>query len=67
VDRSLNRPLNRRLTRHLAFAVAVKLLLLAGMWWFLVRDHGVDADTEQTAEHLLAPAAANANASGAPP
>jgi hypothetical protein len=61
------RSLDRRLPRHLAFAIAVKLLLLAGMWWFLVRDLGVDADTEQTAEHLLAPTAANATASGTPP
>ena len=65
--RPVDRPLDRRLTRHLAFAVAVKLLLLVGMWWFLVRDSAVDADTEQTAEHLLAPTAANANTSGTPP
>jgi hypothetical protein len=54
------RPLDRRLTRHLAFAVAVKLLALAVLWWFLVRDHGVDANTELTAAHLLVPVAATA-------
>ena len=48
---------DRRLTHHLAFAIAVKLLALAALWWFLVRAHGVEANTEQTAAHLLVPAA----------
>jgi hypothetical protein len=60
------RPQDRRLTRHLAFAVAVKLLALAGLWWFLVRDRAVDANTEQTAAHLLVPTASNASSSGSP-
>ena len=64
--RPLNRPLDRRLSRHLATAIALKLLALAGLWWFLVRDHAVDAGTEQTAAHLLVPIPSNASSSGTP-
>ena len=60
------RLLDRRLSRHLAMAVAVKLLALAGLWWFLVRDHAVDVNTEQTAVHLLLPIPSNASSSGSP-
>ncbi len=60
------RPLDRPLTRHLALAVAVKLAVLAALWWFLVRDHAVDAGTEQTAAHLLVPLVSNASSSGTP-
>ena len=58
------RLLDRRLSRHLATAIAVKLVALAGLWWFLV--HAVDAGTEQTAAHLLVPIPSNASSSGTP-
>ena len=40
------------LKRHLATAVAVKLVLLAVLWWFFVRDVHVAIDTDQTAAHV---------------
>lgn len=47
-----------RLLRHLGLAVAVKLAVITALWWAFVRDHAVDAGSEQTAAHLLAPATA---------
>lgn len=44
-----------RLLRHLGIAVAVKLAVLAALWWVFVRDGEVDAGSERTAAHLLAP------------
>lgn len=44
-----------RLLRHLATAVAVKLAVLAVLWWAFVRDRAVDAGSEQTAAHLSVP------------
>ncbi|EWS55471.1 MULTISPECIES: cytochrome oxidase putative small subunit CydP [unclassified Methylibium] len=44
-----------RLLRHLTTAVAVKLAVLAVLWWTFVRDSSVDAGSEQTAAHLVAP------------
>lgn len=46
---------DRRLLRHLATAVALKLTVLAVLWWAFVRDSAVDAGSEQTAAHLLVP------------
>jgi hypothetical protein len=43
---------DRRLLRHLVLAVLVKLLALAALWWWLVRDHHVAASPESTAAHL---------------
>lgn len=45
-----------RLMRHLATAVAVKLVLLAVLWWAFVHDGAVRAGSEQMAAHLAAPA-----------
>ena len=42
----------RRLTRHLLIAVAVKLAALALLWWVFVRDTHVEADADQTAAHI---------------
>ncbi|MEO8806924.1 MAG: cytochrome oxidase putative small subunit CydP [Burkholderiaceae bacterium] len=42
----------RRLMRHLFTAVAVKVALLALLWWAFVRDAHVPADAEQTAAHI---------------
>jgi len=46
----------RRLTRHIAWAVALKLALLAALWWFFVRDDRVSVDASLAAAHLSAPA-----------
>lgn len=42
----------RRLMRHLFIAVAVKLALLALLWWAFVRDAPVVTDADQTAAHI---------------
>jgi len=42
----------RRLTRHLFIAVAVKLAVLALLWWVFVRDAQVPTDADQTAAHI---------------
>jgi hypothetical protein len=42
----------RRLARHIAIAVAVKLVALTLLWWVFVRDMPVAADPQQTAAHL---------------
>ena len=41
--------------RHLVIAVALKLLVLAGLWWVFVRDGRVSVDAEGAAAHLSAP------------
>jgi hypothetical protein len=46
---------DHRLLRHVSTAVAVKLAVLAGLWWVFVRDSVVDAGIEQTAAHFAAP------------
>ena len=47
---------SHRLVRHLVVAVLVKLALLAGLWWFFVRDLRVPVDTGTAAAHLVTPA-----------
>jgi len=42
----------RRLRRHLFIAVAVKLVVLALLWWVFVRDAHVATDADQTAAHI---------------
>lgn len=44
---------NRNLTRKLAIALAIKLLVLTGLWWGFVREQRVPMDTDTTALHLL--------------
>jgi hypothetical protein len=44
------------LLRHLVIAVALKLAVLAGLWWAFVRDERVGIDVERAAAHLGAPA-----------
>lgn len=45
---------DRRLLRHLGLAVAIKLVLLALLWWAFVRDHRVHVDPGRI-EALLGP------------
>jgi hypothetical protein len=49
-----------RLLRRLTTAVAVKLAVLAVLWWAFVRNSAVDVDSEQAAAHLLAPTTSSA-------
>lgn len=43
---------DRRLVRHLAIAVVLKLVVLSGLWWAFVRDVRVNMGAEQTAAHI---------------
>lgn len=61
-----------RLVRHLAIAVALKLVVLTALWWAFVRDErvGVDVDVDRAAAHMGAPVDATplpTIPSGAPP
>ena len=48
----------RRLLRHLVFAVVVKLVILIALWWVFVRDQHVQVDAESSAQQLGIPPAA---------
>jgi hypothetical protein len=50
-------PDGSRLLRHLSVAVALKLAVLAALWWVFIRDQAVDTGSEQTASHFAIPAA----------
>ena len=51
----------RRLLRHLVFAVVVKLVILIALWWVFVRDQHVQVDAESSAQQLgITPAAPGA-------
>ena len=41
-----------RLLRHLVIAVALKLAVLAALWWAFVHDARVDVDAERAAAHI---------------
>jgi hypothetical protein len=41
-----------RLVRHLVIAVALKLMVLTGLWWAFVRDERVGVDVDRAAAHL---------------
>ncbi len=41
-----------RLIRHLFIAVALKLVVLTGLWWFFVRDDRVGVDADRAAAHM---------------
>lgn len=43
---------NKRLLRHLALAVAIKLAVLAALWWVFVRDSRVAVDAELIANRV---------------
>ena len=42
----------RWLVRHLGVVVALKLMMLAALWWFFVRDSVTDIDAQQAAARL---------------
>ncbi|HWW71771.1 MAG TPA: hypothetical protein VN089_17670 [Duganella sp.] len=46
---------NKRLLRHLAVAVMVKLAVLTGLWWVFVRDSRVVVDAEVIANRVGTP------------
>lgn len=52
-----------RLVRHLAIAIALKLVVLVGLWAAFVREERVSVDVDAAAAHLSAPVAT----SGDPP
>jgi hypothetical protein len=41
-----------RLVRHLVITVALKLVVLTGLWWAFVRDERVGVDADRAAAHL---------------
>lgn len=43
---------DKRLLRHLAVAVLIKLAVLAGLWWAFVGDSRVVVDAEVIADRL---------------
>ena len=44
-----------RLVRHLAIAVALKLVVLTALWWAFVRDERVGVDVDRAAAHMGSP------------
>jgi hypothetical protein len=44
---------DRSLTRKLAIALAIKLLVLTGLWWGFVREQRVPVDTDSAALQML--------------
>ncbi len=44
---------DRSLTRKLAIALAIKLLVLTGLWWGFVREQRVPVDTASAALQML--------------
>ena len=44
-----------RLFRHLVIAVALKLVVLTGLWWAFVRDERVGVDVDRAAAHMGSP------------
>ncbi|MCU0976641.1 MAG: hypothetical protein MUC71_10085 [Steroidobacteraceae bacterium] len=42
-----------RTARHVALVLALKLCLLAGLWWAFVREHRVEPDPGQVAAAVL--------------
>lgn len=42
----------RRLVRHLVVAVVIKLLVLAGIWWWVVHETRVPVTPDSVARHI---------------
>lgn len=49
---AMNNP-TRTLIRHLAWIVALKLLVLLALWAWLIRPHRVAVQSEETSNHLI--------------
>ena len=47
---------DRRLARHLAALLALKLAALALLWWAFGRDDRVEVDIDRASTRLLSPA-----------
>lgn len=45
-------PSEKRLLRHLAIAVLIKLAVLVLLWWLFVRDAGVQPDAGSMGERI---------------
>jgi hypothetical protein len=58
---------DRRLWRHLAFVVALKIALLGALWWAFVRDARTPVDAAAAAAHLVAPQPGATTSPGAKP
>lgn len=52
---------DRRLARHLALAIVLKLLVLLLLWQVFIRGQRVDVDSQRMAD-IVAPAAASSSA-----
>lgn len=44
---------DRTLIQKLALVLALKLVVLFALWWWFVRDHGVQVDSSGVAAQLL--------------
>jgi hypothetical protein len=53
------KPDESRLVRHLALAVALKLVVLGALWWVFVRDGRVDVDASRAAARIATPGTTN--------
>ena len=56
VRSSMNSTPPRPLLRHLSLIVVLKLMALAAIWWFFVRDYRVQVDTDKAVSHVAGPA-----------
>ncbi|HET8695457.1 MAG TPA: hypothetical protein VFM33_12360 [Aquabacterium sp.] len=43
---------DRRLLRHLAWVLAIKLAALFALWWYFVRDDRVSVTAGEVAQHI---------------
>jgi hypothetical protein len=46
---------DRRLARHLAIAVLLKLLALTALWWLFIREARVEVDADRAVSRLGSP------------
>lgn len=43
---------DRRLLRHIAWVLAIKVVALVALWWLFVRDDRVSVTAGEVAQHL---------------
>jgi hypothetical protein len=60
------KPSKPRLLRHLRQVIALKLVLLLGLWWGWVREQQVPVNSEAVAAHLSAPTSAESTKGTSP-